>query len=42
MVVSLDAGATTRELQTLLAATDYHGSLRTPLQALAERLAVRL
>jgi phosphotransferase system enzyme I (PtsP) len=42
MVVSLDAGAATRELRTLLAATDYHGSLRAPLQALAERLAVRL
>jgi phosphotransferase system enzyme I (PtsP) len=42
MVVSLDAGAAALELQALLTDPDRHGSLRAPLQALAERLAVRL
>jgi len=42
MVVSLDAGAAARELQTLLTDPDRRDSLRAPLQALAERLAVRL
>jgi hypothetical protein len=42
MVVSLEAGAAAREFQALLIDPDRHDSLRTPLQALAERLAVRL
>jgi len=41
-VVSLDAGAAARELQALLTDPCRHDSLRAPLQALAERLAVRL
>jgi len=41
-VVSLDAGAAARALQALLTDPDRHDSLRAPLQALAERLAVRL
>jgi phosphotransferase system enzyme I (PtsP) len=41
-VLSLDAGAAAREIEAMLAASDHRGSLRAPLQALAERLAVRL
>jgi len=42
MVLSLDAGAAQRELDAMLGAFDHHGSLRPSLQALAERLDVRL
>ena len=43
MVLSLDAGAAARELEAMLAdAAIADGSLREPLRALAERLAVRL
>ena len=42
MVLSLDAGEAKRELDALLADSDPTQSLREPLQAMAERLAVRL
>ncbi len=42
MILSLDAQAVTKEVEAMLAAGVGYGSLRTPLQALADRLGVRL
>jgi phosphotransferase system enzyme I (PtsP) len=42
MVLSLDAQAATRGLNAMMATPDHRESLREPLQALADRLAVRL
>ena len=42
MVLSLDAGAITREVEAIIAAESSAASLREPLHAAAERLGVRL
>jgi phosphotransferase system, enzyme I, PtsP len=42
MVLSLDAGAASGELDAMLAARDKRDSLREPLQGLADRLGVRM
>ena len=42
MVLSLDAGAVRKELDAMLVSSGDQASLREPLRALAQRLAVRL
>ena len=42
MVLSLEADAARREIEAMLAVGGDQASLREPLKALAERLAVRL
>jgi hypothetical protein len=42
MVISLNAAAARREVEALLASAGAQASLREPLKAIAERLAVRL
>jgi len=42
MVLSLDAGEATREVEALIAESGEAASLRAPLRALSERLGVRL
>jgi phosphotransferase system enzyme I (PtsP) len=42
MILSLEVDAVTRDVAAMLAETDRRDSLREPLQALVERLAVRL